>query len=77
MPKSAARIASSSRQFRETLADVYIETLRELAPRSTERLINSGIEMLEARRELLAERIGRLEKAKARLAGRSRPSAAR
>lgn len=77
MPKTAARVASSSRRVRETLADAYFEALRELAPRSTERLINSSIEMLEAHREFLAERIARLEKAKARVGGRGARAAAR
>jgi hypothetical protein len=67
MPTKTAQAARKTGQLLESLAELYVETLQEIAPRSTERLINSGIEMLEAHRELLAGRIARLQQAKDRL----------
>jgi len=67
MPNRATQAARKTGQLLESLADLYVEALKELAPRSTERLLNSGIEMLEAHRELLAARITRLRDAKAKL----------
>lgn len=77
MPKNAVQSIRKTTQLREGLADLHIEALKQFAPRSTERLINSGIELLEAHRELLAERIARLQRAKARISSKAGQSATR
>lgn len=68
MAKKSSRARAQGQQLREGMANAYIETLREFAPRSTERLISAGIQLLEAHREFLGERIARLEQAKASIA---------
>jgi len=77
MAKKTSQIASKSAQLRQSVADLYIEFLRQFAPRSTERLINSTVELMEAHRELIAERIARLERARTRIAAKSRVAAGR
>jgi hypothetical protein len=71
MANKPSRIAMQHAQVRQNIADLWIETLRELAPRSTERLLNSGIELLEAHREFLAGRIAHLENAKQQVSKKS------
>ena len=68
MAKKAAKLASRSAQAQEDVIDVWIETVRRLAPRSTKLLLDSGMQLLEAHREFLAERIERLEQARSRIA---------
>jgi hypothetical protein len=65
------RASSRQVQLQNRVTDLFIETLKEFAPGSTQRLINSSIELMEAQREFLAERIARLEK----LRGRVSPTA--
>jgi hypothetical protein len=77
MAKTASQVARQSLALRQTLTDLYLEFLREFAPRSTERLINSGIELMEAHRELIAERIARLEEARKKLNAPTRRTASR
>ena len=75
MANTSANLARKHSQLRGDLVELYIEALQKFAPRSTERLINSSIELFEAHREFLAERIERLENAKAKMskkAGRAR-----
>jgi hypothetical protein len=67
MAKKASRVARKSTLLRQNVSDFYIELLREFAPRSAERLLNSGIELMEAHRELITERIQRLETAKTKI----------
>lgn len=67
MAKKASRVARKGTQLRQNVADFYIELLREFAPRSVERLLNSGIELMEAHKELITERIQRLETAKTKI----------
>jgi ubiquinone biosynthesis protein UbiJ len=74
---NASNLAKKRMQVRDNLADVVIETWQKVAPRSTERLIAASIQWLEAHREFLAERIERLEKAKAKVAKASPRRAAR
>jgi hypothetical protein len=57
--------------------DLFIDILKEFAPGSTQRLINSSIEFMEARREFLAERIARLEKVRTRISSARKPQASR
>jgi hypothetical protein len=77
MAKKTSQIASKTTQLGQTLAELHIEFLRQFAPRSTEHLINSAVELMEAHRELIAERIARLERARARLATKKRAAAGR
>jgi hypothetical protein len=74
---ASSRVARNRSQLRQNLADLLIETLREFAPRSTQRFINSNIELMEAHREFLAERIARLERARARVSKQTRRTASR
>jgi hypothetical protein len=72
------RRASGARtQLQSSVTDLFVETLKEFAPGSTQRLINSGIELMEAHREFLAERIARLEKIRARVSSSGRQTTAR
>ena len=75
----AKKRTASGRQARlqNTVTDLFIETLKEFAPGSTQRLINSGIEMMEAHREFLAERIARLEKVRTRVSKSGRRTGSR
>jgi hypothetical protein len=68
----SSNLAKKKVQMRESLADVWLETLRESAPRSTQRLIDASTQWLEAHREFLSEHIERLERAKAKIAKPSR-----
>jgi hypothetical protein len=71
------RRASGARtRLQSNVTELFVETLKEFAPGSTQRLINSGIELMEAHREFLAERIARLEKIRARISS-SAPQSAR
>jgi len=65
--KKAAKLAGRRAQAQEDVIDVWIETVRRMAPRSTKLLLDSGMQLLEAHREFLAERIERLERAQARI----------
>ncbi|MEE8155553.1 MAG: hypothetical protein V3T53_11425 [Phycisphaerales bacterium] len=64
MAKKKSKVASRSREVTNRLADLHLGTLREVAPRSSEKLIDAGISLLEAHREFLAEGIDRLQRAK-------------
>jgi hypothetical protein len=64
----AKQASTRNVQLENRMTDLFIETLKEFAPGSTRRLINSSIELMEAHRELLAERIARLERIRARIA---------
>ena len=71
------RASGARTQLQSSVTDLFVETLKEFAPGSTQRLINSGIELMEAHREFLAERIARLEKIRARVSSGGKPTARR
>ena len=62
-----SRMTRSRTQVRNSLRELVIGAIREFSPGSTQRLINSSIELMEAQREFLAERIARLEQVRGRL----------
>jgi hypothetical protein len=61
------RSSGRQAQLQNRVTDLFVETLKEFAPGSTQRLINSSIELMEAHREFLAERIARLERVRSRV----------
>ena len=65
-------VARRRSQVRNSMTDLFLETLKEFSPGSTQRLINSSIELMEAHREFLAERIARLERVRTRISKSSR-----
>ena len=77
MATKASNLAKKQMQVRENVADLWVETLRSVAPKSTEHLLTAGMHWLEAHREFLAEHVARLEKAKAKVAKGSRRAASR
>jgi hypothetical protein len=74
--KKTAKLAGRRAQAQENVLDLWIETVQRMAPRSTKLLLDSGMQLLEAHREFLAERIERLERAQSRISKTaSRPRA--
>ena len=71
------RTVTRQGQLQNRMTDLFIETLKEFAPGSTQRLISSGIELMEAHREFLAERIARLERIRTRVSQGRRRAASR
>jgi topoisomerase IA-like protein len=75
--KRASNLMKKQMEVREGLADLWVETLRRVAPRSTKRIIDSSVQLMEAYREFLAERIAKLQKTKASIAKTSTRAASR
>jgi len=64
LPKGS--LARKINDLAGTMADVYVESLREFGPQRRELFLNATIEMLETHRKFIAAKIQRLEGARSR-----------